>query len=409
MSSFNCFFLQAIETGQASVTAEYHCNKLIEVAKEIDFDKFVGVISDNCSTMQAMFTLLEKQYPTKFGNGCASHVLNLLVKDIAGQTAAKEIVASAVEVIKHINHHAKLKAAFDEARQKVQRVRSLCIPVPTRWHSLIEALRRLYAARHVISELFETIPKNWLTEEVIATVGLPSFWVDLNKLIKILEAPIALLTRFESDTCFIDEVYGGFLNLVRLYESETNQSDLIDNSTLASLTNDRWGFVNTEAHDYAFLLSPKNSQEFKNMPGTEMKDSVKRFKSYLGKYYTDKQQEEEAKKQFLTYLCEIQEELDEEYNVPPMQYWKIYGKSKYGLIEPIATRLLSMPASSAASERIWSVYGQVQTKYRGALSNEKVEKLVYCRVNHVLRENPRKIQHDKQESSDSDVEIVDSD
>lgn len=169
--------LQAIETGQQSVTVEYHYKKLIEIATDIE--KFVGAISDSCSTMQKIFEFLEKDFPTKFGNGCASHVLNLLFKDIAGQPSASKIVKSAIELIKHINHHAKLKAAYDDQRKKVKHDRALTIPVPTRWHSLIEFCQRLYAARHVISELFEMVQNNWLKETVITTVELSSFCIDV--------------------------------------------------------------------------------------------------------------------------------------------------------------------------------------------------------------------------------------
>lgn len=54
----------------------------MEVAQEIGLDKLVSIISDNCSTMQSMYQIFEQNHPTKFGQGCASHVLNLLLKDI---------------------------------------------------------------------------------------------------------------------------------------------------------------------------------------------------------------------------------------------------------------------------------------------------------------------------------------
>ena len=46
----------------------------------------------------------------------------------------------------------------------------------------------------------------------------------------------------------------------------------------------------------------------------------------------------------------------------------------------VAMRLGFIPSSSAASERVWSALGNIHTKKRNRLSNEKIEKLgiVYC-------------------------------
>lgn len=85
--------------------------------------------------MQVVYKLFEKEYPTKFGQGCAAHAMNLLIKDIAKLDLISNITNQALIIIKQINYHAKLKSAFDEERKKVRDVRGLQIPVVTRWHS----------------------------------------------------------------------------------------------------------------------------------------------------------------------------------------------------------------------------------------------------------------------------------
>jgi hypothetical protein len=57
------------------------------------------------------------------------------------------------------------------------------------------------------------------------------------------------------------------------------------------------------------------------------------------------------------------------------------SKNGYPLLALCADRLLSMHATSAASERNWSVWGHIFTKYRTRLGLTKGEMLVYIRGN----------------------------
>ena len=48
---------------------------------------------------------------------------------------------------------------------------------------------------------------------------------------------------------------------------------------------------------------------------------------------------------------------------------------KFPILFKVASRLFVVPTSSAASERIWSVYDFIHTKRRNRLSTDKVDKL----------------------------------
>lgn len=64
----------------------------------------------------------------------------------------------------------------------------------------------------------------------------------------------------------------------------------------------------------------------------------------------------------------------------PIVWWKCIqrsGKISESLCE-FAVKLLTMPASSASVERIFSNFGLVQTKLRNRLGLEKATKLVTC-------------------------------
>lgn len=62
-------------------------------------------------------------------------------------------------------------------------------------------------------------------------------------------------------------------------------------------------------------------------------------------------------------------------------FWSLYASKTYPLLARCAQRLLSMHVTSAASERNWSVWGNIYTKYRANMSIATAEKLVYIRGN----------------------------
>lgn len=80
-------------------------------------------------------------------------------------------------------------------------------------------------------------------------------------------------------------------------------------------------------------------------------------------------------------------------------------------LQHIADPLLSIPPSSAASERIWSAFGKTHTALRNRLSNERIEKLVTIRSNLVLN-NSNKKKHKRASininNSDDDTDYSDS-
>jgi hypothetical protein len=59
--------------------------------------------------------------------------------------------------------------------------------------------------------------------------------------------------------------------------------------------------------------------------------------------------------------------------------WRRYGVEVYGALAKVALRLLSMHATSAASERNWALWGRVYGASRNALGMERAKKLItFC-------------------------------
>ncbi len=65
-----------------------------------------------------------------------------------------------------------------------------------------------------------------------------------------------------------------------------------------------------------------------------------------------------------------------------LQWWLADG-TDWPLLQNLAQRVFSLPASSAASERNFSTFGFIHSKLRNRLDQEKVRKLVYIKTNTI--------------------------
>jgi hypothetical protein len=65
-----------------------------------------------------------------------------------------------------------------------------------------------------------------------------------------------------------------------------------------------------------------------------------------------------------------------------LMFWMSHGDT-WPTLQVLARQILSLVASSAASERNFSTFGFIHTKQRNCLSEASVEKLVYDKTNNL--------------------------
>ncbi|ETI30421.1 hypothetical protein F443_22457 [Phytophthora nicotianae P1569] len=66
----------------------------------------------------------------------------------------------------------------------------------------------------------------------------------------------------------------------------------------------------------------------------------------------------------------------------PLDYWSAKSEKIYPMLKKIAEVVFTIPTSSAASERAWSIFDHIHSKQRNRLSVAKVEMLTYIYINH---------------------------
>jgi Protein of unknown function (DUF 659) len=277
-------FLECILTGQQTHTADFIANDIARVIRSYPDTTFAGAVTDNTSANKKAWSLLNGMFPSRFFQGCTSHTLNLLVKDIFGATKTKragqsevqfqdgypfEYLLTFVDVCKDIvrffqNHHVE-KAALKEM-QLPGKERMLAAPAPTRWGSLQAMCFTLqHAEKHlhrIVSErnfVHGTAAQKAERQKILSAITDADFINKLKKVQEILR-PIDILTvKYQSDKVAISEVISDFKDMVTYYGAICSEGKIsqAEQAFLMMKVTSRYDFVSGKAHGYAHVLDPR--------------------------------------------------------------------------------------------------------------------------------------------------------
>ncbi|XP_035713088.1 uncharacterized protein LOC118437806 [Folsomia candida] len=127
------YFLSAESTGaekKDSETCFKYLQKAIDYCTESLNCSVVGIVTDNCSTMTAMQTLIRKDYPHMEVYGCNAHLFNLIGEKFTDKDLAEKIR----HVQTYIRNHHFTSGRLDEMGGKRP-----VLPRTTRWNSQIDS------------------------------------------------------------------------------------------------------------------------------------------------------------------------------------------------------------------------------------------------------------------------------
>jgi hypothetical protein len=195
-------FYSSIETNEITQNATAVADSIIDVIQEIGVEKFSCLITDNAPVMQAAWKMIEEKFPRISANGCAAHVMNLLLKDVIEMPENMKILKEAEKIIMFVMNHHIVKAKYEEKRQSANVPRTLSMPVVTRWFSRFTSLNNLQASKYVLiqlvdedGELLQEIAPKKTSAAAIKSIKDATFWDNLSMLVKTLEFPANVIGR----------------------------------------------------------------------------------------------------------------------------------------------------------------------------------------------------------------------
>jgi hypothetical protein len=83
-------FLESVFTGQQGHNAAWIAQEIERVFQTYSLKLFACAVTDNTSANKNAWEILKKKFPSSYFQGCCSHGLRLLVKDIFSATKTRK-------------------------------------------------------------------------------------------------------------------------------------------------------------------------------------------------------------------------------------------------------------------------------------------------------------------------------
>ncbi|KAF4149993.1 hAT family C-terminal dimerization region [Phytophthora infestans] len=411
---FKPFFLKSVSTGGVVQTSKKIAAGILEVIGEFGPDRCLSVVTDNAPNMRGAWAIIEKKYPTIFANGCGAHVLNLLIKDVCKIPEFAAVLADLNVLVKFVNDHKLVVAEFKRLRDVLTIQKGLTLPCPTRWYTHFNACENLYKAKLAVRNLAEPgcdhILKEIQNKDAVNTfrriANSGAFWRKLLQLKRLLSFPSKQIGKLEKDGGDLFQVYYCFIRLKDTWVTKESlwHGDDIGNR-LKDIVLKRWCFVHTFSMGCAYLLTPKS--QTMTWDATDKMDTTEQLRDYIPLFYTDPNLEKTCNDELSAYILldlNSPSDLYEKYTkLPGLEYWVHCGRMMFPLLAPIAIKVLSVPTSSAAAERVWSVYSFLWSKRRNRMNAVTMEKLAFNYINSSLLDSVDTYDYFGEELDDIDL------
>jgi hypothetical protein len=374
--------LKAFETTGTAQTGAAIAECIIEVILSLGEHRVASVVTDTASCMKKAWKLVEARFPHIYTNGCASHVLNLLAKDICKLEDFPVILQEATDIVNFIRKRSKLRQRLKELRKMMGIPRGLQLPVETRWCTQLACLKSVLEARMAIQLLsgdpvIRTLPAD--KQDTLAKyVAKPDTWTGLERMASALQEVSRLVTTFESNRARLSEVAAGF----RLLQQELALHPNFE--SISPVLSERRKYIMVPSMGHAALLDV-HSMLNDDLPVDDKMAFTLSLRKYLNIFFPVADEQAMVNRQLSDYLG-IRQSISEADRVEylrhsNLQFWNSWGKVRYSLLATVAQRLCAIPVSAASSERAWSIFAHVHSKSRNRLGNHKVEKLAYIYIN----------------------------
>ena len=401
------FFLEGASTGTQRQTEENIGNEIARVAEGIagSKGKISAVVTDNAAAALAgarrAASLIvqswnlppeQRKYTEVWVVGCAAHWLQLVVGDICKAEPAAGTLAKASTLVALVRESYLWSAAFQQHEGTV------VAPVATRWGSHVDCLHAVIRSQKAYMMALTTvklgggdIPNNAL--EILNDV---SFWATATALVDLLTPIIRCQEKLQADgrDGRISAVYPAFRTMETAINSATEQFNKhaatrpLPQPFCRHVTNvleARRDKAQTRLHLFAHVVDPETAvtRSWAVPPTTKWRDLDTFIESNMS--VSDAIAAHGQLSAFMAgqdpFDSNMIWEMARSKRIVGADWWRVHFMDTAPQLAALAARVLDVPASSAAVERVWSSFGRIQTDFRNRLAPDRLHKLVYVSFN----------------------------
>ncbi|KAK6123206.1 hypothetical protein DH2020_043063 [Rehmannia glutinosa] len=415
-SSGGAMFLKCIDASGNIKDADYVASTFESAIKEVGEQIVVQIITDNASNYKAVGSIIESKYPHVFWTPCVVHSLNLALKSICDPSEKSpqyvhcKWIADLVSDVQNIrnfvvNHNITLFIYNKCSKLSLLRV------AYTRFASSIIMSKRLREIKLSLEQM--VMYSDWKNyrdgnneakaQEVKRCIVNDVWWDNLDYLLSFTEPIINMLRAADTDTPILHSIYDMWDSMIENVKQNVFNHEgisLVEGNSgffddIHQILEARWNKSNTPLHCMAHSLVPKYYCEAWLQGGTiggaprvsphedhEVSMNISKCFKRLFQNPTDLRKAYveygtfSSGSEFFNQAHVIDARMFEE----PISWWANYGAST-PLLQTLAFKLLSQPASSSCCERNWSTYSFIQSIKRNKLATSRAEDLVFVHCN----------------------------
>lgn len=369
-------YFGSVCTKSTSQTGAAIASDILKVMDE--FPNISSLVTDNTAANINAWTIVEEHHPGLIAHGCLAHLGNLLLKDIYVIETNRTRLQECRKLSKFIKSHSHMLCIFRNCQKiladegKITKKIELTIPCETRWYSSYNCMKCVYENKLVLETTFKTcesiarITKIEKFDEFNRKINNKGFWDDICNSVKKYEAFVTFIEIMEQDNCDFSRVYNHYRNLFN--------HNLLNSNDLAVLERRRPQFETLPVL-VAHILEPNNKFIGPNS------DQLLKCIDYL----TAKCNNPLEVNNYMKFCTNPN---NNRGTCGVRTWWHIFGQTMFPNLFKIALQILSISTSSAAAERIWSIFKFVHSPRRSSLTNEHADMLVFLYANSAIETMP---------------------
>ena len=388
-------FIGSVDASGNIKNAQYVAEMLGKYIEAVGPKNVVQICTDNAAVMKSAAEILIARWPHLYFQGCAAHVLNLLLGDWGKVKWVKEVVDDVREIVKFVKNRHMPLAIFREHETKLQ----LLSPGATRFATSFIMVERFVKAKRGLQQM--VIDPRW--DEYVRTlrenkerkstnkaraakrlINDDRLWTSCSNFLHLIWPVLLALREFDGKKPCTDKAYKVMKNLEKQIiglQYEPFKLPVPVFEALHRQFKSRWDMMRTDIHHAAALLNPRLVDDKELRADTKAQAGLNRvfLKLAAPEHLT------ELLNEFHAFFFKLPPYTDawnvQKYDGAPHLWWHMVGATVGKLLPPIARRVLAQVVSSSSCERNWSSYSFVHNKSRNRLHAKRAEDLVYVYTN----------------------------
>ncbi|CAH1643074.1 unnamed protein product [Spodoptera littoralis] len=371
-------FVKSLNTLTNRHTSQYISEEIIKVINVYGGHKFVTLIGDNANNIQRAFQIVKNSYAHIIPLRCVAHTLNLLCEDCLKLEPINAFISIATNTIKAIKRNQSMSALLAPIVKEKGSCETLKLPGNTRWGSYCTALKSLKKSKVALQTL-AVHEDATISDEIKTNLLDLHFWTMVENCIKLLEPITEKMFKLEGNGILINEVYMAFKDIKSTFNFAFPDISILNEHHKQDITNAVIRRANNclkPIHYAAYLLDPRSQ-------GIEL--------------------EEEHEVDAMGFIHDVSQSLNIDVGVDlanyrakqglwsrpfiwknvaemdPVVWWRGLCKSK--LLSRVAVRILTVPCTSAATERSFSTHAHTHSHKRNRLTTERAAKIAFISYN----------------------------